>query len=495
MDSLYAPTAPLVQKKRASSDCAVTESTQTVQLSNASIKKKAPLNFRCLGSSKELHGKPIYCVAWSTDTYHDDGSDYSDEIKIGDAADNEEMGSKEHTEPRMLRTFATCGANQVTVYEAELVNAKQTRRSSGILLRQGYLDADDGETFYSCAFGGRCLGRPFGYSSSATAEPLMIDATKTQQSVGQKNPQDGFNELNYPSLLETSSFDGPELLLVAGTRGVIKVIDLVRKMLVSTLSGHGDDIYDLKFNPINTWLHMSASKDESMRLWNVQTCTCLAIFAGHEGHRDSVLSVAWHSQGDRIVSAGMDTTVKLWNVNHILPTNATTSKPWLPKNDRPFRAAVYEQMPYFSTNKIHTNYVDSVQFVGDLVLSKDTHDTVVLWYPELSKSSSGKSAGVRLPSEVIALREFSIPKCNVWFVRFCTDINVTILAVGNTQGEIKLWEIGPTHPAKKYYESLVHPNCNSTVRMVAFSPDSNFLVSCCDDASVWLWEPMPKGKR
>ena len=369
MDSLCGPSAPSVTTKGESSVQALTASTQTVQLSKASTKKKVPLNFRCLGSSKELHGKPIYCVAWSTDTYHDDGLDSNDVINDGDAADNEEMGSREHTksEPRMLRCFATCGANQVTVYEAELLNAKQTRRSSGILLRQGYLDADEGETFYSCAFGGRCLGSPFGYSPAATAEPLVIDATKTQSSVGKKSPQEGHNKLDYPSLVETSSFDGPELLLVAGTRGIIKVIDLVRKVLLSTLSGHGDDIYDLKFNPINTWLLMSASKDESMRLWNVQTCTCLAIFAGHEGHRDSVLSVAWHSQGDRIVSAGMDTTVKLWNVNHIFPTNSTSSELRLANNDKPFRT-IYEQMPYFSTNKIHTNYVDSVQFVGDLVL-------------------------------------------------------------------------------------------------------------------------------
>ena len=304
MDSLCDPTPPSVSTKRDFSDYAVVESTQTVQLSKASTKKKVPSHFRCLGSSKELHGKPIYCVSWSSDTYQDDGLDNNDVIHDGDAADNEELGSKEHTVPRMLRCFATCGANQVTVYEAELLNAKQTRKSSGILLRQGYLDADEGETFYSCAFGGRCLGRPFGYSPSATSEPLVINATKTQPTVGENIPQESYNELNYPSLVETSSFDGPELLLVAGTRGVIKVIDLVRKVLVSTLSGHGDDIYDLKFNPVNTWLLMSASKDESMRLWNVQTCTCLAIFAGHEGHRDSVLSVAWHSQGDRIVSAG-----------------------------------------------------------------------------------------------------------------------------------------------------------------------------------------------
>jgi polycomb protein EED len=477
-------------------EAAAKEPTDNKKPSKALSKKKLPSNFRCLGSAKELHSKPIYCVAWSTDTYHDDGLE-NDDVNGDDDyfPEDEECCSKQQPKsaPRTLRTFATCGANQVSVYEVEMLDAKQTRRSSGILLRQGYLDADEEETYYSCAFGGTCLGKPFGYSPLSSSKTVVIDALPQQSSVGQKRPRDG-DDLDYPTLVDTTSYDGPELLLVAGTRGVIKVIDIVRKMLVSTLSGHGDDIYDLKFSPTDPWLLLSASKDESMRLWNVQTCTCLAIFAGHEGHRDSVLSVAWHPLGDRIVSAGMDTTVKLWNVGHIPPSTPVAPKLWSATNTKPFRT-VYEQMPYFSTNKVHTNYVDSVQFVGDLVLSKDTHDKVVLWYPELSKTTTGKSAGIRLPSEVVALREFSITKCNVWFVRFGTDVNANILAVGNTLGEIKLWDIGPTHPTKKYYESLVHPHCYSTVRMVALSPDSKFLVSCCDDASVWLWEPTPTGAK
>jgi len=464
-------------------------------LSNGSTKKNLPSNFRCLGSSKELHSKPIYCVVWSTDTFYDDGLIDRFVIDERNFSDNEVSCSREQSKlkPRTLRTFATCGANQITIYEVEMLDDKQTRRSSGILLRQGYIDTDEGETYYSCAFGGRSLGNRLGYSPRCTNAPLFIDAKTTN--VDQHSSREvNKDELGYPSLVHTDSFDGPELLLVAGTRGVIKVIDPVRKMLVSTLSGHGDDIYDLKFSPTDTWLLVSASKDESMRLWNVQTCTCLAIFAGHEGHRDSILSVAWHPLGDRIVSAGMDTTVKLWNVGHIPQASGVGPKLWSATNDKPFRTA-YEQMPYFSTNKIHSNYVDSVQFVGDLVLSKDTHDRVVLWYPELSKSTTRKSAGIRLPCEVVALREFSITKCDVWFIRFGTDANTNFLAIGNTQGEIKLWEIGPTHPTKKFYESLVHPHCYSTVRMVALSPDSKFLVSCCDDASVWLWEPtLPRPK-
>ena len=47
-----------------------------------------------------------------------------------------------------------------------------------------------------------------------------------------------------------------------------------------TLSGHGDEIYDICFSPANPWLLLSSSKDASLRLWNVQTAVCVGIFAG-----------------------------------------------------------------------------------------------------------------------------------------------------------------------------------------------------------------------
>ena len=116
---------------------------------------------------------------------------------------------------------------------------------------------------------------------------------------------------------QLEKFDGPQLLCVAGRRGVIKVLDTVRRTLLLTLSGHGDEIYDLKFSPVQeerSWLLLSASKDESVRLWNVKTATCVAIFAGHAAHRDSVLHLSWHPLATQFASCGMDTSVKIWSL-------------------------------------------------------------------------------------------------------------------------------------------------------------------------------------
>ena len=131
--------------------------------------------------------------------------------------------------------------------------------------------------------------------------------------------------------------------------------------LVMTLLGHGDSVNDLKCSPTNESLLLSASKDHSIRLWNLQHGQMIAIFAGHDGHRGEVLSLSWHYSGTKFASSAFDNTIKLWNVSDKLitgqsekegPIQAAIRKSFEMEYGDKFKTVI-EQTPYFSTDSIH----------------------------------------------------------------------------------------------------------------------------------------------
>ena len=72
------------------------------------------------------------------------------------------------------------------------------------------------------------------------------------------------------------------------------------------LKGHLSEIEDIKVFNMQYSLVLTSGKDESIRLWNIYTHICIAIFAGAKGHRDYILSIDIHPMDNCFVSCGQD---------------------------------------------------------------------------------------------------------------------------------------------------------------------------------------------
>lgn len=116
---------------------------------------------------------------------------------------------------------------------------------------------------------------------------------------------------------------------------------------------------------------LSASKDHSVRMWNIQSTVCVAIFGGAEGHLDQVLSIDFDINGTRFVSSGMDNSIKIWRLNkpHIQFAILQSENYNTAAMRRQFDTVI-EHFPDFSTRDIHGNYVDHIKWYGNVIISK-----------------------------------------------------------------------------------------------------------------------------
>ncbi|MGB7100089.1 MAG: WD40 repeat domain-containing protein, partial [Xanthobacteraceae bacterium] len=78
---------------------------------------------------------------------------------------------------------------------------------------------------------------------------------------------------------------------------------------LATLSGHADRVNVAAFSPDGSRV-VTASSDNTARLWDGTTGAALATLAGHT---DRVVSAAFSPDGSRVVTASADKTARVWD--------------------------------------------------------------------------------------------------------------------------------------------------------------------------------------
>jgi WD40 repeat protein len=98
-------------------------------------------------------------------------------------------------------------------------------------------------------------------------------------------------------------------LASASADNTIKLWNLQSQKLIATLAGHSDSVNSVAFSPDGLTL-ASASRDNTIKLWNLQSQKPIATLADHS---QEVNSVAFSPDGKTLASASDDDTIILWN--------------------------------------------------------------------------------------------------------------------------------------------------------------------------------------
>lgn len=78
--------------------------------------------------------------------------------------------------------------------------------------------------------------------------------------------------------------------------------------MLSLMAGHSDEVSKVCFSPSGCML-LTASADNTARLWLTESGQCSQVLAGHEGE---VFSCAYSYAGDAILTASKDNSCRFW---------------------------------------------------------------------------------------------------------------------------------------------------------------------------------------
>ncbi|KAG0248307.1 hypothetical protein BG011_000220 [Mortierella polycephala] len=263
--------------------------------------------------------------------------------------------------------------------------------------------------------------------------------------------EEGAEEL--PEMLTCCWIHQPQdtILATAGTGKTIHILSLARSKELVRLSGHNHSVTDIHAHPTKDEYLLSASKDGSVRMWNILTGKCLVIFE----IKASVVCFNPTTEGRTFLTGGYNGEIRHWTVPDF------NSEP-----EEPIVVPASESQMLFSN--LHSARIDCIRFAKDKVLSKSVNGKVEYWDPET----------------LVQIRTFSIKNTASNQCRFDVSLDQLFFCVGTSNGSVYIYNI----ESGKTVTELKHRRSTKAIRTCIFARDSRTVVCGGEDSFIWRYD-------
>jgi WD40 repeat protein/class 3 adenylate cyclase len=136
---------------------------------------------------------------------------------------------------------------------------------------------------------------------------MLVEAARSDRVVAEEKLQAGLKREAFAHLARACEYDPGSSF--AAEKAVVALNDWPYLLPTTILTGHKDGVTSACFSPDGTRI-VTASWDESARVWDAQTGENLAILAGNGGE---VVSVMFSPDGAAILTASTGESAKVWD--------------------------------------------------------------------------------------------------------------------------------------------------------------------------------------
>lgn len=366
----------------------------------------------------------------------------------------------------------------------------------------------------------------FGLSTRITSMRIRSDGTLliagfANGEIGLWNTNNGTLVQTFPSADSRANavdFLPRDNKIIAGfDDGTMRIWDITTSRQTDVFN-LGDSIRDLAVN--SSKVRMAVSLEGQMRIWDIQGSAEVQRFNGHKGQ---VSAVAYHPDGEQILSGSFDTTLILWNTLNAeivqtftghngavvaLDFNADGSRFISGANDKTARIWDTETGEITLTFDGHAGNITSAAWhpTSTLIATGGLDNRVLLWDADTGAiqlelaGHTGAVASLQFSPDGTTLLSGSFDDTlKIWDVEtgdeirtlightasiFAGDFNAdgTMIISGSVDKTVRVWDAESGREIRRF------EGHDRVINQVAFINDSDAVLSASSDGTLRLWD-------